>query len=192
MTGYLTFNWVSQGFRCNGLRFSSNCRCSQLANLASSGNVLVYNNPGTTTNHECFWNSISLQYFSLGSVLSHATKEVTRMRKIRVAQGALWQYSNKPGGLDCEQSLIFLCKVTARNLSTRASKPLAARNEGVKSQSLYNNIVVCNRAGWDKNQTDFKRKGGLNKSTGEQKKYSGSWVGYTGCSRITWPPRLGY
>ena len=24
-----------------------------------------------------------------------------------------------------------------------------------------NNVVVCNRAGWDKNQTDFKRKGGL-------------------------------
>ena len=29
------------------------------------------------------------------------------------------------------------------------------------SQSLNNNIVVCNRAGWDKNWTDFKRKGGL-------------------------------
>ena len=29
------------------------------------------------------------------------------------------------------------------------------------SQSLNNNIVVCNRAGWDKNSTDFKRKGGL-------------------------------
>ena len=63
--------------------------------------------------------------------------------------------------IDCEQSLIFLCKVTARNLSTRAAKPLAARNEGVSprrknksspsflvsSQFLYNNIVVCNRAG---------------------------------------------
>ena len=86
MTGYLTFNWVSQGFRCNGLRFAPNCRCSQLTNLTTivvSGNVLVYNNPGTTTNHEYFWHSISLQYLSLGSVLSHATKEVTRMRKIR-------------------------------------------------------------------------------------------------------------
>ena len=29
------------------------------------------------------------------------------------------------------------------------------------SQSLNNNIVVCNRSGWDKNWTDFKRKGGL-------------------------------
>ena len=35
MTGYLTFNWVSQGFRCNGLRFAPNCRCSQLANLTT-------------------------------------------------------------------------------------------------------------------------------------------------------------
>ena len=78
MTGYLTFNWVSQGFRCNGLRFAPNCNWS-------SGNVLVYNNPGTTTNHECFWHSISLQYLSLGYVLSHATKEVTRMQKIREA-----------------------------------------------------------------------------------------------------------
>ena len=26
---------------------------------------------------------------------------------------------------------------------------------------INNNIVVCNRAGWDKNWTDFKRKGGL-------------------------------
>ena len=63
--------------------------------------------------------------------------------------------------IDCEQSLIFLYKVTARNLSRRAAKPLAARNEGVSprgknksspsflvsSQSLYNNIVVCNRPG---------------------------------------------
>ena len=31
----------------------------------------------------------------------------------------------------------------------------------VSSQSLNNNIVVCNRAGWDKNWTDVKRKGGL-------------------------------
>ena len=34
-----------------------------------------------------------------------------------------------------------------QNLSTRAAKPLAARNEGISSRSLYNNIVVCNRAG---------------------------------------------
>ena len=31
----------------------------------------------------------------------------------------------------------------------------------VSSQSLNNNIVVCNCAGWDKNWTDFKGKGGL-------------------------------
>ena len=31
-----------------------------------------------------------------------------------------------------------------QNLRTRAAKPLATRNEGV---TLYNNIVVCNRAG---------------------------------------------
>ena len=44
-----------------------------------------------------------------------------------------------------------------QNLSTRAAKSLAARNERkirdpsflVSSRSLYNNIVVCNRAEWD-------------------------------------------
>ena len=40
--------------------------------------------------------------------------------------------------LDCEQSLIFLCKVTASTQSprTRAAKPGAAINEGVSSQSV--------------------------------------------------------
>ena len=55
-----------------------------------------------------------------------------------------------------------------QSLTTRAAKPLAARNEGVtprrknkrpsflvSSRSLYNNIVVCNRAGWDQELDGF-------------------------------------
>ena len=118
MTGYLTFNWVSQGFLCNGLCFSPNCRFSQLANLATI--VVVATCWSTTTPGQQQTTSASnTQYYCNVSV----SDEVTRMRKIRDAQGAPWQSPNKPG---------------------------------------------------------------------ERKKYSGSWVGYTGCSRITWTPRLGY
>ena len=40
--------------------------------------------------------------------------------------------------IDCEQSLVFFAKLLGtRNLSTRAAKPGAARNE--------NNVVVSNR-----------------------------------------------
>ena len=56
-----------------------------------------------------------------------------------------------------------------QNLSTRAAKSLAARNEGVSPRrknkrpvfsrlvlrSLYNNIVVCNRAEWDQELDGF-------------------------------------
>ena len=57
-----------------------------------------------------------------------------------------------------------------QNLSTRAAKSPAARNEGVSprrrnkrpvfsrlvsSRSLYNNIVVCNRAEWDQELDGF-------------------------------------
>ena len=36
--------------------------------------------------------------------------------------------------LECEQSLIFLCEVTAREWR-------------IKPREMYNNVVVCNRAG---------------------------------------------
>ena len=52
-------------------------------------------------------------------------------------------------------SYFSLQSYCTRNQSTRVARPLVARNEGVN-----NNIVVCNRAGWEKNWTDFKRKGG--------------------------------
>ena len=58
-------------------------------------------------------------------------------------------------------SYFCLQSYCTRNLSTRAAKPGAARNEGVsprrKNSRLVsipycnNNVVVCNRAGWDKN-----------------------------------------
>ena len=61
------------------------------------------------------------------------------------------------------QAVSYFClqSYCTRNLSTRAAKPGAARNEGVsprrKNSRLVsipycnNNVVVCNRAGWDKN-----------------------------------------
>ena len=61
------------------------------------------------------------------------------------------------------QAVSYFClqSYCTRNLSTRAAKPGAARNEGVsprrKNYRLLsipyckNNVVVCNRAGWDKN-----------------------------------------
>ena len=60
------------------------------------------------------------------------------------------------------QAVSYFClqSYCTRNLSTRAAKPRAARNEGVsprrKNYRLVsipycnNNVVVCNRAGWDK------------------------------------------
>ena len=73
-------------------------------------------------------------------------------------------------------SYFSLQSYCTRNLSTRATRPLVTRNEGVSprrknksflvsSQSLNNNIVVCNRAGWDKNWTDFKEKADCKQST---------------------------
>ena len=55
--------------------------------------------------------------------------------------------------IDCEQSLIFLCKVTARETQ-----------EGRLSRLVL--IPYCNIRSWfsvalAENQTDFKRKGGL-------------------------------
>ena len=61
------------------------------------------------------------------------------------------------------QAVSYFClqSYCTRNLSTRAAKPGAARNEGVsprrKNYRLVsipycnNNVVVCSRAGWDKN-----------------------------------------
>ena len=43
--------------------------------------------------------------------------------------------------------LLAVSYFSLQTYCTRAAKPLAAR----KDQSLNNNIVVCNRAGWDKN-----------------------------------------
>ena len=51
--------------------------------------------------------------------------------------------------LDWEQSLIFLCKVTARETKAgerQSCEPRAARNEG-SIPYCNNNVVVCNRAG---------------------------------------------
>ena len=42
---------------------------------------------------------------------------------------------------------------------TRWSYKWGGRKAGFHCSN--NNVVVCNRAGWDKNYTDFKRKGGL-------------------------------
>ena len=54
--------------------------------------------------------------------------------------------TDKP--IDCEQSRIFLWKVTTRKTLSR--------------ERLYNNIVVCNCAGCQDQELDgFKRKGGL-------------------------------
>ena len=65
------------------------------------------------------------------------------------------------------QAVSYFClqSYCTRNLSTRAAKPGAARNEGVsprrKNSRLVsipdcnNNVVVCNRAGWDKNLNGF-------------------------------------
>ena len=52
---------------------------------------------------------------------------------------------------DCEQSLIFLCKATPRVNHARERR--------------FPWVVVCNRAGWGKNWTDFKRKGRLQQCT---------------------------
>ena len=56
-------------------------------------------------------------------------------------------------------SYFSLQSYSTRNLSTRAAKPRAVRNEGVSPRRSFfssslncnNNVVVCNRAGWDKN-----------------------------------------
>ena len=64
--------------------------------------------------------------------------------------------------VDCEQSLIFFAKLLhAKVPSTRAAKPWDPLNEGVSptkesavrefSRLVPINVVVCNRAGWDKN-----------------------------------------
>ena len=43
-----------------------------------------------------------------------------------------------PETIDCEQSLIFfLQNYCTQNLSTRAAKPLAARNDGVRSRRKH-------------------------------------------------------
>ena len=61
------------------------------------------------------------------------------------------------------QAVSYFClqSYCTRDLSTRAAKPGAARNEGVSPRRknyllvsipyCNNNVVVCSRAGWDKN-----------------------------------------
>ena len=61
------------------------------------------------------------------------------------------------------QAVSYFClqSYCTRNLSTRAAKPGAARNESVRPRRknyrlvsipyCNNNFVVCSRAGWDKN-----------------------------------------
>ena len=77
--------------------------------------------------------------------------------------------------LYCEQSLNFLCKVTTQYLSTRAGKPLTARNEGASPRRKNKRLRLFSSrldpyviTSWFaialdeiKNQTDFKRKDGL-------------------------------
>ena len=63
-----------------------------------------------------------------------------------------------------EQSLSSLLFFFAKLLHAKpkeASHEKRERKPVSSSRLCSNNVVVCNCAGWNKNYTDFKRKGGL-------------------------------
>ena len=59
-----------------------------------------------------------------------------------ISMPSTWAMWKAPNLLDCEQSLIFLCKVTAREKQAREHEAAIRYKRG-------HNVVVCNRAGWD-------------------------------------------